>query len=162
MGDPNFVMLGDRVNDSKGDLENILERIRNALGLNEHDIDIIRHVNLTLKEPTPSVQLAIQNRVSELDSMRVELLDLIFNVNVQANDFEYKYKDSYDREFARLVKADRPSQQAIDSEIHANSRSLQDMRLTLNNYDSLKGLLFGYLKSLDKSRETCMKLWGTY
>lgn len=162
MAEPNFVMLSDLVNDGKSNLDRILERIRNTLNLTSYDIDVIRKVNEKLKEPTPSVQLQIQKRVSDLDSLRVELLDLIFNVNVECNDYEYRYKETYDREFAMLVKAERPSQQAIDSEIHAKSKALQDMRLNLGNYEALKGMLFGYLKSLDKSRETCMRLWGTY
>lgn len=162
MPGPNFVRLSDVVNDKHDDFDHILERIQNTLSLSDYDVDVIRRVNSILKEPTPSVQLQIQSRVSALDSLRVELLDLIYDVNVQNNDLEYRYKETYDREFAMLVKADRPSQQAIDSEIHAKSRAMQDMRQNLNNFDALKGLLFGYLKSLDKSRETCMSLWGTY
>lgn len=161
MSEPNFV-LASAVEDSRSSLDRILERIRNALNLSDYDINVIRNVNQTLKEPTPSVQLSIQNRVSKLDAMRMDLLDLIFDVGVQKNDLEYKYKERYDDTFAKLVRADRPSQQAIDSEIHAMDPAMRDMRMTLNNYELLRSLLFGYLKSLDKSRETCMKLWGTY
>ena len=161
MNEPNFI-LASAVEDNRSNLDRILDRIKSELGLNDHDIEVIRSVNQTLKEPTPSVQLGIQNRVSKLDAMRMDLLDLIFDVGVQKNDLEYKYKERYDDTFAKLVRADRPSQQAIDSEIHAMDPAMRDMRMTLNNYELLRSLLFGYLKSLDKSRETCMKLWGTY
>ena len=152
MSEPNFI-LASTVNDTRSSLDRILDKIKNNLNLSDYDIDVIRNVNQTLKEPTPSVQLSIQNRVSKLDAMRVDLLDLIFDVGVQSSDLDT---------FAKLVRADRPSQQAIDSEIHAMDPGMRDMRMTLNNYELLRSLLFGYLKSLDKSRETCMKLWGTY
>ena len=161
MSEPNFI-LASAVNDTRSSLDRILDKIKNTLHLSDYDIGVIRDVNRTLKEPTPSVQLSIQSRVSKLDAMRVDLLDLIFDVGVQSSDLEYKYKERYDEAFAKLVRADRPSQQAIDSEIHAMDPAMRDMRTTLNNYELLRGLLFGYLKSLDKSRETCMKLWGTY
>ena len=141
-------------------LDELLEKIRNSLKLSESDIKVIRDINLLLKQPTPSVQTGIESRVSTIDSMRIDLVDLIYKVDSRRADFEYNYKIIYDREFTRLTKAERPSQASIEAEIHAMSEDMSSRRLTLDNYNILKSLLFGYLKSLDLSRETCMKKWG--
>lgn len=162
MDEPNFIRLSDVMSDSHDGLEELLLKIKNNLSLSDEEIDVIRKVNLTLKEPTPSVDLQIQSRISRLDRHMHDVNNLIFSVKVKKNDLEYKYKCIYDPKFAMLVKSDRPSTQAIDSEIHAKDRALQDMRQELNNFDALIGLLFGYLKTIADHKETCMKLWGTY
>lgn len=162
MAEPNFVRLTDAVNGARDRLEERLRRIQSSLGLSDDEVDVLRRVNRILREPTPSVQMQIQNRVSDLDALRVELNELIFDVSVKASDAEYRYREPFDKEYMTLVRADRPSHAAIEAEILATHPALRDLHQTLENFEAMKGLLFGYMKSLDHSKETCMRLWGTY
>lgn len=141
-------------------LDDLLNRIKNSLKVSDQDIKIVRDINLLLKQPTPTVQSGIESRVSTIDSMRVELSDLIYKIENSRAEQDYKYHLVYDKEYTLLVKAERPSHAAIDAEIHAKSKELSDQRLLINNYDIFKSLLLGYLRSLDSSRDTCIKKWG--
>ena len=140
----------------KDAFESTIKMIKDALSLSDEEISIIRRVHDVLLEPTPSLQLQRNDRLSKIDTLRAELVELIYRVNVRRNDLEYKYKETYDETYTMLVKADRPTQQAIDSEIHARSATMRDARLNLANLDSLRGLLYGYRDSLDSSKKTCM------
>lgn len=141
-------------------LEEVFRSIKAQFSLNDTEIGIVREVNRILREPTPTVQTGIESRVSRIDSLRVEVQNLLYIVESKISDAEYDYHTVYDLEFTRLTRAGRPSQQAIESEIHSKDEVMKDKRRLLENYRDFKNLLLGYLKSLSSSKDTCMKKWG--
>lgn len=141
-------------------IDELLESIKNSLGLTDYEVEILRKVNKVLREPTPTTQVGIEERVSVLDRYRVDLLNLLYMLEDKLATLEYSYKNVYDPEFMKLTRQGRPSQQAIDSEIHATNASMNEWRNTMHHYDYVKSLILGYIKSIGASKDTCMKKWG--
>lgn len=138
----------------------IINRVKVNLGLSDYEANLVREINLELRKPLPTVQAGIESRVNILDMYRVKLANLIYSVNDKCSEFEFKYKSQYDPKFVQFTRAGRPNQQAVDSEIHMDP-NMQDSRLTLNNFDAFKSLLFSYMRSIDSCKDSCMRKWGT-
>ena len=141
-------------------VEALLDNIRGYLSLTDHEVGILRETNRILREPTPTTQLGLENRVSVLDQCRTDLVNLLYMIEDRLSRVEFSYRNVYDPEFTRLTRAGRPSQQAIDSEIHSTIEKMSEWRDTINHYEFARNLLLGYLKSISASKETCMKKWG--
>ena len=138
--------------------DEIYNKLKINLGLTDYEVGLLKSINGELKKPLPTTPAGVESRINVLDMYRVKLLNFIYAVNDKASKFEYEYKKVYDPKFVQLTRAGRPNQQAVDSEIH-NDISMQDNRLVLHNFENFKGLLFGYLKTIDTAKDTCMQKW---
>lgn len=148
------------LNSGKDYIDQMLDVVKDRLSLSDHEVQIVKDVNLLLREPTPTVQAGIESRVSKIDQYRNDLTNLIYMIENKETQLDYDYHKIYDVEFTRLTRAGRPSQQAIESEIHSSIEGADDRRLVLRDIENFKNLLFGYLRALKSSKETCMKKWG--
>ena len=59
-------------------VEALLDNIRGYLSLTDHEVGILRETNRILREPTPTTQLGLENRVSVLDQCRTDLVNLLY------------------------------------------------------------------------------------
>lgn len=142
-------------------IKEIISKIKDKFNLSDVEENFLLDINTELKKPIPSNSIGVQNKVNVLDSMRMSLVNFIYSINDKCSKVEYDYKSAYDPAFVRLTRAGRPNQQAVDSEIHIDQR-MNELRTTLEQYESFKSLLFSYLKTLDSYKESCMKKWNQF
>lgn len=141
-------------------IDSVLGTVKDTLKLSDGDIDILRRANKLLLEPTPTVQVMIEARVDSIDRLCVELRNLLYILENKIGNLDYEYKTIYDEQFTNLVRKGRPSQQAIESEIHSSNEFMMQRRQLLTNFEYLKNLITGYLRSLKDCKETCIRKWG--
>lgn len=138
-------------------VEGLLQSIKDQISLTDYEVEILRETNRILREPMPTIQVALEERVAQIDVCRTDLTNLLYMIEDRFEKIQYSYQSVYDPEFMRLTRAGRPSQQAIDSEIHATKESMMEWRDTIHHYEYAKNLIFNYLKSLNSTKETCLK-----
>ena len=135
-------------------LDNLIFRVKTRFGLSDYESNILRKINLELRKPTPSSPGMIGERLNLLDELRVQLLNMIYVVTDKNSEFAYSYYEKYNSEFTRLTRMGRPSSQAIDAEINKEP-SMHRKRSLLDNFDAFRGMLFGYIKTIDGAKQTC-------
>lgn len=144
--------------DDKSYKDSLYKSLKDGIGLSDFEIAMIREVADEIAKPIPSTLSGVETKTHQMEAFRVKILNIIQNVSTRYNQIEYDYKKSYDPKFVQLTRAGRPNQQSVDSEIHLD-QTMQDTRLLLRNYESFRNLMFGYLKSVDTVRDTCMQRW---
>lgn len=137
-------------------IDGVMRKIQSAISLTDFEVDIVKEVLLSLNKPLPSTRVGAQTRLNELDVCRLKLTNLIYVVSEKAVVHTDEYKRIYEPEFVRLTRAGRPNQAAIESEIHLNP-AIFDKRSLVNNFDIVKSLLYGYLKTIDQVKQSVMK-----
>lgn len=136
-------------------LEKLLETVKNKFSLTDYETEFLKEINIELRRPTPSTKLGLEERVTLLDNYKVRLHNMLFMLENKFNEIEYQYKSRYNPEYSRLVKAGRPSGQAIEAEIFANKLDLKEKHDLLQDWESFKALLTSYIKTLRDCKETC-------
>lgn len=135
-------------------MSELLDKLKNTFGLTDYEVEFIRQLNIELKRPTPTTRVGINNRLDLLDEYRSKLANLIFMITSSMQEYQYKYHETYNASFTRLVRAGRPSTQAIESEIHTDE-AMHRQRKLLDSFENFRALLFSYMKSLDSCKSTC-------
>ena len=137
-------------------LNMLVKKAKLRFKLTDYEGDFLKTLNQELRKPTPSARTAIQERMMLLDSLRVKLLNMLYLLTDRMDEYAYSYYEKYNSEFKILVRQGRPSTQAIETEIHTNA-DMQEKKMLLKGFDDFKGLLFGYIKTIDNCKATCFE-----
>lgn len=140
-------------------IKTVSEYLSEILPEGSHEAKVVESVKNLLYRQLPNTAAGCTNRISEIDSIRSELVSLIYQINSYYSDINKEYKFIYDKEFTRLTALGRPSQAAIDSEISSKYPELFEIKIKLEKLDNLRALLNQYIRSLDQSRNSCIENW---
>ena len=135
-------------------IDNLIDKLQTKFSLTDFEANFIKEVNLELKRPMPSTKLGLEERVNLLDMYRAKLLNFIYQVSDKCSEISFQYREPYNLRFVKLVKAGRPSTQAIESEI-LTDQAMFNLHNLLEEYENFKSLLFGYLKALGECKTSC-------
>ena len=135
-------------------MENMVSTVKTRFALSDYEANFLREVNSELRKPTPSTPSMIGDRLTKLDDLRVRLLSMIYMITDKESEFAYEYYEKYNSDFTRLVRMGRPSTPAIEAEIH-NNAAMHKKKALLESFDAFKGMLFGYVKTIDGAKQTC-------
>ena len=125
-------------------INEVIKKVKDTIGISDFESESLKDVVRLLNKPLPTTKSLAQQRLSEIDSCRTFLVNIIFMISTRLAEETDKYKKLYDPEFVRLTRMGRPNQVAVDSEIHLNP-DMANRRKIINNYDVVKNLLYGYL-----------------
>jgi len=137
-------------------IKNLVMKLKDKFNLSDYETEFLERLNTELRRPVPTTQLGIEDRLYLLDVLKIDLHNMLYVLEERFSSMEYEYKEKYNIEHTRLVRAGRPSEAAIDSEIHTNT-SLKSTRDLLNDWQSFKGLLTSYLSVIKACKDTCLK-----
>lgn len=137
-------------------INEVLDKIQSSVSITDYEKTLIKEVVMVMNKPLPTTRLGAQTRLNELDTCRLKLTNLTFSISEKAIVASDEYRKVYEPEFVRLTRAGRPSQSAIESEMHLNL-AIFDKRTVVNNYETVKSLLYGYIKTLDQIKQSVMK-----
>ena len=99
------------------------------------------------------------SRVSSLESYRAQLSSMIYMISMIKDDVNREYRKLYEREFTKLSLLNRPSQAAIEAEIHSKSTEAFMLRDRLESFDRVLALLNSYIRCIDSCKTSAMECW---
>ena len=136
--------------------ENFIERVSNIIKVLDHLVQLSDYEKQLVQEAisalhsTPSIQAA---RVSKVEKM-IKCSDDISYILLRLKKCLAQKKDEHDlvynRMFTILVKKNRPSAQAIESEIYMSDQETYEKKKILNDYEFMIEYLNSILASIAK------------
>lgn len=135
-------------------VSSLINKLKHKFSLTDYEADFLLAINTELRRAMPSTKLGLEQRINLLDEYRVKLLNMIYQISDKHSEISFQYKEPYNLRFAKLIKAGRPSTQAVESEI-LNDPAMFELYKLLEEYENFKSLLFGYLKALGECKSSC-------
>lgn len=133
-------------------VENVIKYCRQILGdLSDYEMNIIRTSMQLIQMDPPSTKLMITERITQLVRNKSDLQYLILKAKDLRRSYNIPYVDAYNQQFTILTRQNRPSKQAIESEMHYMKPELRDYRDKISNIDTMLEFLDSYLTFLDKT-----------
>lgn len=123
------------------------------------EFKIISEVYNILSSRLPSTAAEAYSRVSSLESYRAQISTMIYVISMLRDDINREYRKLYEKEFTKLSLLNRPSQAAIDAEIHSKSTEAFMLRDKLESYDRILQLLNSYIRCIDSSKSSAVEAW---
>lgn len=138
---------------------NLTEQIENVIkycndiygGLSDYESEIIRSSMRLIQMDPPSTKLMVTERITQLVRNKSDMQYLILKARDLRRSYNIPYTDAYNQQFTILTRQNRPSKQAIESEMHFLKPELREYRDKINNIDTMLEFLSSYLTFLDKT-----------
>lgn len=138
-------------NNFQEQVENVIKYCRQILGdLSDYEMNIIRTSMQLIQMDPPSTKLMITERITQLVRNKSDLQYLILKAKDLRRSYNIPYVDAYNQQFTILTRQNRPSKQAIESEMHYMKPELREYRDKISNIDTMLEFLDSYLAFLDK------------
>ena len=136
-------------------LDKLLQEVKNKFSLSDYEVEFLKELNIELRKPLPSTKLGLEERVNILDMYKLELHNILYMLENKFNEISYQYKEIYNQQHSRLVRMGRPSEVAIEAEIHLD-KGLKSQRDLLQDWEAFKNLLTSYLSTIKSCKDSCM------
>lgn len=138
------------VNSLPDQIEQLVSYSKSILGdLSDYESNMIRTSMQLVQLDPPSTKLAITERINTLNRSKSDLQYLILKSQEIRRSYNIPYTNEYNKQFTVLTRMNRPSKQAIESEMHFQSAELRDARDKIADIDTLIEFLRSYLGYLD-------------
>ena len=99
----------------------------------------------------PSTKLMVTERITQLVRNKSDMQYLILKAKDLRRSYNIPYTDSYNQQFTILTRQNRPSKQAIESEMHFMKPELREYRDKINDIDTMLDFFNSYLSFIDKT-----------
>ena len=136
-------------------LDKLLQEVKNKFSLSDYEVEFLKELNIELRKPLPSTKLGLEERVNILDMYKLELHNILYMLENKFNEISYQYKEIYNQQHSRLVRMGRPSEAAIEAEIHLE-KGLKSQRDLLQDWEIFRNLLTSYLSTIKSCKDSCM------
>lgn len=123
----------------------VITKLRELLiDISEYEESIVRQAMLLPYTTTTNAKTVLSDRIDDAIKCKADLNYVILRIKDKKKIVQVPYDTEYNRMFTVLTRQNRPSKQAIDSEIKYTKPGMADTANTLEEYDKL----IEYLNSL--------------
>ena len=142
----------NNTNSFQDQVENVIKYCRKIFEeLSDYETNIIRTgMNLIQMDP-PSTKLMLTERISQLVRSKSDIQYLILKARELRKSYNIPYINEYNQQFTILTRQNRPSKQAIESEMHFMKPELREYRDKIEDIDTLLEFLSSYMGFFDKA-----------
>lgn len=139
-------------NSFQDQVENVIKYCKKIFEeMSDYETNIIRiGMNLIQMDP-PSTKLMLTERITQLVRAKSDLQYLILKARELRKSYNVPYVNEYNQQFTILTRQNRPSKQAIESEMHFMKPELREYRDKIDDIDTLLEFLNSYMGFFDKS-----------
>lgn len=139
-------------NNFQEQVENVIKYCKAIFGdLSDYESDIIRTSMRLIQMDPPSTKLMVTERITQLVRNKSDMQYLILKAKDLRRSYNIPYTDSYNQQFTILTRQNRPSKQAIESEMHFMKPELREYRDKINDIDTMLEFFNSYLSFIDKT-----------
>ena len=92
------------------------------------------------------------------DASKVKLATLYYMISTQISEIRSSYEKTYNEIYIKLVKMERPSQHAIETEIKQVYPDYLVACNKIEKFEQVKELITMYIKSIDSIKQTAMEM----
>lgn len=139
-------------NSFQDQVENVIKYCKKIFEeMSDYETNIIRTgMNLIQMDP-PSTKLMLTERITQLVRAKSDLQYLLLKARELRKSYNIPYTNEYNQQFTILTRQNRPSKQAIESEMHFMKPELREYRDKIEDIDTLLDFLSSYMGFFDKS-----------
>lgn len=139
-------------NSFQDQVENVINYCKKIFEeMSDYETNIIRtSMNLIQMDP-PSTKLMLTERITQLVRAKSDLQYLLLKARELRKSYNIPYTNEYNQQFTILTRQNRPSKQAIESEMHFMKPELREYRDKIEDIDTLLDFLSSYMGFFDKS-----------
>lgn len=148
--------------DTANTIDKYVQDISELITTGSAEHAVLQQVNKVLAMPTPTTQSDARNRISSLDTLRLELVNLNYFLARSITASRKEFDKVYAKEFSKYTLMGRPNQTAVDSEVMSRTPGLLDLKYKIENYTNFKELVSSYIRTLDQTRSTCISGYHDY
>lgn len=121
--------------DTNTKASSILTSLSEFLDIGESGVEIIKDCLNTIHQASPLDAHVVFNRIEHIISLSDDLSYLILSINRKRTSMLRELKTIKDPQFVALVRADRPSTAAIESEIRLSKPIIKDIEYNISIID---------------------------
>lgn len=139
-------------NDFHEQVENVINYCKHIFeDMSDYEADIIRtSMNLIQMDP-PSTKLMLTERITQILRAKSNIQYLMLKARELRKSYNIPYTNDYNQQFTILTRQNRPSKQAIESEMHFLNPKLREYRDKIDDLDTLIEFLSSYMGFCDKT-----------
>lgn len=113
--------------------------------------------NFVIKS-APVLSVQSKSVMAESDVLKIKLSTIYYTLSRMIEDLRASYENQYNMLYVKLVKMERPSHHAIETEIKTNYPEYLVALKNITQYEMLKELVTMYIKSLDSLKQSAVEM----
>ena len=131
-------------------INNAVSMITSVVELSEYEVNMVKEGLLIITKPLPTTKLSASTRLSEITKCCSDYNYIMTKLRDKRLSIYKTYRPKVDHKFTVLTRQQRPSKEAIMSEIHYTDPELSKMRFQMETIDSALEFLSVQYNVLDK------------
>jgi len=131
----------------------ILSVIAGVVELSDYEENMIRGMITNIRQGAPNTKQALNDSIENVINSRSDVNYILIKMRERRREIQQEYNLHYDKGFTQLTKQNRPSRQAIESELHYINETLKEYRDKLEVMDYVIEFLTSELNTLDKKHK---------
>lgn len=110
-----------------------------------------------ISKSAPTISAEMKTTMILLDHSRVNLSTIYFMLCRNISKMKAEFQQTYDSQYARLVKLGRPSNAAIEAEIRSQNPEYSGITMKIETFEYVKDLINSYIKCIDECKKTTIE-----
>lgn len=127
----------------------IVEKIKKLIELSEYEEGILRNAMMLPYATVTNAKSVLSDRIDDAIRSKADINYMICRIRDKQKVIKVPYEVEYNKMFTILTRQNRPSKQAIDSEIKYTKKEMADTSKLIDEYDEVINYLQGLHSVID-------------
>lgn len=132
-------------------IERVIDYINSIVNIGDKCNDMIREAIGLIHQTLPVDNAGVFSKLTRFTSASDDLAFVIMSIQKEKDILELELRKIKDPKFTILVKAGRPSTQAIESEIRCTNPKVSELEDKISQFDNVLSYLNHVEKCMDRS-----------